>query len=459
MEERNFMETKPLVPLLMSMSMPMMLSMLVQSLYNIIDSIYVSRLGTQALTAVSLAFPLQNIVLSAAVGVGVGISALLARSLGQKDQEQANAAASWGVLLSVIHCVLFIILGVVVTKPFLALFTENPEVLRQACDYTYIVMCLSFGCLMQITMEKIYQGLGAMKTTMALLGTGCVINIILDPILIFGYLGFPAMGVSGAAIATVTGQIAAFFLYVIVYLVKNPGVTIHWRYLKGYSHVIRPIYAVGIPSSLMMTLPSVLVGALNGILAAISEVYVAVLGVYFKLQSFIYLPVSGIVQGMRPLVSYNYGAGKYERVRGFIRYSLVACGVIMLLGTVISLAIPEQVLRLFDADEALLQAGALALRIISLGFLVSAIGVVFSGVFEALGKGTLSLCISLLRQLVITLPLGFFLSGVWQAAGVWVAFPMAELVASIVACVFLKRFHGGVFFPFGTHPSTEQTEE
>ena len=449
MEERNFMETKPLVPLLMSMAMPMMLSMLVQSLYNIIDSIYVSRLGTEALTAVSLAFPLQNIVLAVAVGVGVGISALLARSLGQKDQEQANAAASWGVLLSVIHCILFVGAGILVTKPFLSLFTENASILRQACDYTYIVMCLSFGCLMQIAMEKIYQGLGAMKTTMILLGTGCIINIILDPILIFGYLGFPAMGVSGAAIATVTGQIAAFFLYVIVYCVKNPGVTIHWRYLKGYAHVIRPIYAVGIPSTLMMMLPSVLVGVLNGILTAFSEVYVAVLGVYFKLQTFIYLPVSGIVQGMRPLVSYNYGAGKFGRVRGFIRHSLFASGLIMLLGTLVSIAIPGALLRLFDADEALLQAGVPALRIISLGFLVSTVGVVFSGVFEALGQGTLSLCISLLRQLVITLILGFLLSRIWQATGVWVAFPIAEFAAAIAACVFLKRFHGGVFFPFG----------
>ena len=221
--ETNKMETRDIFPLLMSMSLPMVLSMLVQSLYNIIDSIYVSYLGTGALTAVSLAFPLQNIVLSVAVGIGVGIASVLSISLGKKDQKRANEAATMGMALTLIHCVLFVILGLVITEPFIGLFTKEPEVMKQACDYTYIVLCFSFGSLLQIAMEKIYQGIGAMKTTMILLGAGAMINIILDPILIFGLLGFPEMGVKGAAVATVIGQISAFLLYIVVYLRKNPG--------------------------------------------------------------------------------------------------------------------------------------------------------------------------------------------------------------------------------------------
>ncbi len=446
-EKKDFMGTRPIGSLLANMSLPMMLSMLVQSLYNIVDSIYVSRLGTDALTAVSLAYPLQNVVLAVAVGIGVGISAVLAISLGEQNQQQANETATLGMAMTVIHCVLFVILGLVITKPFLSLFTQDEAVLAPACEYTYVVLCLSFGCLMQIAMEKIYQGLGAMKTTMVLLGTGCIINIVLDPILIFGLLGFPAMGVKGAAVATVAGQIAAFFLYVVVYLHKNPGVEISLRYFRPNWRLIRRIYSIGIPSSMMSMMPSLLVGVLNGMLAAFSEIYVAVLGIYFKLQSFIYLPANGIVQGMRPIISYNYGAGRPDRVRRTIRLSLLGTAALMAVGTAASWAIPEPILSLFDAEPNLMAAGVTALRIISLGFLVSSVGVVFSGTFEALGKGMHSLCISLLRQLVITLPLGFALSLVWGAEGIWAAFPIAELAAAVVACILLKRVEQGAYFP------------
>lgn len=446
--ETNKMETRDIFPLLMSMSLPMVLSMLVQSLYNIIDSIYVSYLGTEALTAVSLAFPLQNIVLSVAVGIGVGIASVLSISLGKKDQKRANEAATMGMALTLIHCVLFVILGLVITEPFIGLFTKEPEVMKQACDYTYIVLCFSFGSLLQIAMEKIYQGIGAMKTTMILLGAGAMINIILDPILIFGLLGFPEMGVKGAAVATVIGQISAFLLYIIVYLRKNPGVTIHPKYLHLDWQLIRQIYSVGIPSSLMMTMPSVLVGGLNGILAAFSDTYVAVLGIYFKLQTFIYMPANGIVQGMRPIIGYNYGAGSKKRVRDTIRYSLISAAVLMLVGTVVSLAIPDIILSMFQADAELMCAGTEALRLISLGFLVSSAGVIFSGVFEALGRGGDSLIISLLRQLVIILPLGYLLSRTMGAAGIWISFPVAELISAVIACLLLKRMEGGIYFPF-----------
>lgn len=441
------MGTKPVGRLLATMSFPMMLSMLVQSLYNIVDSIYVSQLGTDALTAVSLAYPLQNVVLAVSVGMGVGISSVIAISMGEKNQRQQNEAATLGVALTMIHCVLFAAAGLVVTEPFLSLFTQDPSVLTQACDYTYIVLCLSFGSLLQITMEKIYQGLGAMKTTVILLGTGCAINIILDPILIFGLLGFPAMGVKGAAVATVAGQIAAFLLYVVVYFHKNPGVEIRFRYLRPNWRLIRWIYSIGIPSSMMSMLPSVLVGGLNGILASFSQVYVAVLGIYFKLQSFIYLPAAGIVQGMRPIIGYNYGAGQTERVRRGIRLSLAGTAALMLLGTAVSWAIPRSILSLFDTGPELMDAGTTALHIISLGFLPSSVGVIFSGAFEALGKGLHSLSISLLRQLAVTLPLGFALSRVLGPEGIWAAFPISEVIAAAAACVLLKKLERGPASP------------
>ena len=446
-KQNNKMGEKPVLSLLFSMSLPMMLSMLVQSLYNIVDSMYVSWLGTEALTAVSLAYPLQNIVTAVSVGIGVGISSALSISLGEKNQEKANETATMGMALTLVHCVLFIIFGLVVTRPFLQLFTGSPEILKNACDYTYVVLCASFGSLLQIALEKIYQGIGAMKTTMVLLATGCIINIILDPILIFGLLGFPAMGVRGAAIATVIGQIGAFLLYVVVYLHRNPGVTIHPRYLKKDWQLIRKIYSVGIPSSMMLMMPSLLVSALNGILAAFSQVYVAVLGIYFKLQTFIYMPANGMIQGMRPIIGYNYGAGQYERVRQTIRYCLLGTAAIMLLGTILSLAVPGGILQLFQADAELLAEGETALRIISLGFLISTVGTVFAGVFEALGRGGESLLSSLLRQLVITVPAGYILSRFLGASGIWIAFPVSELAASIAAVILLKRYQNGEFFP------------
>ena len=437
-KNNNFMGTRPVFPLLMSMSVPMMLSMLIQSLYNIVDSIYVSRLGTQALTAVSLAYPLQNAIVSVAVGIGVGISSAISIHLGAGNREKANRAAVIGLALTVIHCVLFVLAGIIITRPFLAMFTDNPAVLEDACVYTRIVLCLSFGALLQIAFEKIFQGIGEMKVTMYMLTAGCVINIILDPILIFGLLGFPAMGVAGAAIATVIGQICAFLLYIVVYKRKPYAVQIHLRDLVFDRTVIKQIYGVGIPSSIMLLLPSVLISILNGILTAFSEVYVAVLGIYFKLQSFIYMPANGIVQGMRPIIGYNYGAGNSERVRTTIRYSLLSAAGIMLIGTLLALLLPEQILSLFDADTELMDAGITALRVISAGFLVSSAGLIYAGVFEALGNGRNSLIISLLRQFVITVPLSLLLTYAagMDALGVWIAFPAGELCAS-VAAVFL----------------------
>lgn len=449
MEKKNtFMQTRPIFSLLVSMSVPMMLSMLIQSLYNIVDSIYVSRLGTDALTAVSLAYPLQNTIVSVAVGVGVGISSAISIHLGAGKQEGANRCATIGIGLTVLHCILFILAGIFVTKPFLMLFTDNPVVLKNACDYTYIVLCLSFGCLLQVSMEKIFQGIGEMKVTMVLLAAGCIINIILDPILIFGLLGFPALGVAGAAIATVIGQISAFLLYIVVYLKRPFAVTIHPKYLCFDKKIIKQIYGVGIPSSIMMALPSVLISILNSILAGFSEIYVAVLGVYYKLQTFIYMPANGIVQGMRPIIGYNYGAGEDKRVKSAIRYSLLCAAALMFLGTLLALLIPAQIFSLFKAEKELLDAGVTALRIISLGFLVSSIGIIYSGTFEALGLGRHSLIISLLRQFLITIPLSYLLSLSLGPVGVWISFPAGEAVASVTAFFLLRHYRKGIYSPF-----------
>ena len=301
--QNTFLKEKPIPHLVRSMSIPVVLSMFIQSLYNIVDSIWVAQLGTDAITAVSLAFPLQNIILSVGVGMGVGVGSLLSMALGAGHQEEANRIASLGVFLTLIHCLIFIGLGLVITRPFLALFTSDPQILGWSCDYTYIVLLLSFGELLQMCFEKIFQGLGRMKTTMFLMASGCVINIVLDPVLIFGWFGFPALGVAGAALATVIGQIAAMFLYCIVYCRQHIGITIRLRDMKPQGSIIRRIYGIGGPSSLMLSMPSLLTGILNGILTQFDAVYVAVFGLYYKLQTFVNMPANGVIQGMRPIIS------------------------------------------------------------------------------------------------------------------------------------------------------------
>ncbi len=447
-QTNDFMRTRSIFSLLLSMSIPMMFSMLIQALYNIVDSIYVSRLGTEALTAVSLAFPLQNTILAVSVGTGVGISSAISICLGAKQQERANRTATIGIGLSLFHCILFIIAGIVITEPFLRMFTDDPTVLGNSIRYSRIVLCLSCGYLMQVTFEKIFQGIGEMKVTMVILAAGCIINIILDPILIFGMLGLPAMGVTGAAIASIIGQVAGAVLYIIVYLHRPFAVQVHPCYMKFDTAIIRQIYSVGIPSSIMMVLPSVLISISNHILSGFSGVYVAVLGVYYKLQTFIYMPVNGIVQGIRPIIGFNFGAGETKRVKTTIRYSLLLTMGIMALGTLLAQVFPAQLLALFDAKGELLTYGICALRIIGLGFLISAVSLIYSGTFEALGRGKHSLIISLLRQILITVPASFLLSSVIGAEGVFYAFPLGEIVAAVCALFLLKKYANGTYSPF-----------
>lgn len=437
-KNQDFMKTKPILPLLLSMAVPMMLSMLIQSLYNIVDSIFVSRLGTKALTAVSLVYPLQNIIISVSVGMGIGINSVIAINMGAKNFENANKAATIGMFLTVIHSILFVILGITVTKPFLSLFTQDIQILNWACSYSYIVLCFSFGALLQVSFEKIFQAVGDMITTMFLLASGCIINIILDPIFIFGKFGIPAMGIFGAAIATVIGQISAFIFYIIAYKRKDIGIKIQLKYLSLDKKIIKQIYSIGIPSTMMIAMPSILTSILNGVLMQFSQVYVAVLGLYLKLQTFIYMPANGIIQGMRPIVSYNYGASEKERLKKTVNISLLLISLIMLLGTVAALVFPKQILMMFKADSELMSSGIKAIRIISLGFIISSIGIVYSGTFEALGKGKESLIISLLRQFIIIIPLSLILSKFIGVIGIWISFPISELIASISAFILFK---------------------
>ncbi len=432
---------QPVSSLLLTMSLPMMLSMVVQSLYNIVDSMFVARLGVEALTAVSYVFPLQNLVLSLAVGFGVGINAVIAMNLGQGNQQKANQAATLGMALTALHGILFIVFGLVVSRPFLELFTADEQIIQWGVQYAVIVFTFSMGYLLQVSMEKIFQSVGEMMITMVLLASGSIINLILDPILIFGLFGFPALGVAGAAIATVIGQTAAFFFYLITYKKKKLPVQIHPRYLKWNGQIVWKLYYIGIPAAITMALPSILAGALNKLLSAYGDVYVAVMGIYFKLQTFLYMPSNGIIQGLRPIISSNYGAGRYDRMWEAIRRSVLVVTVVMALGTLLCWLMPEQLMRLFDNDAQMLTIGAQALPLMSMGFVVSALGVILCGVMEALGRGMASLTLSLLRQFVLTVPIAWLLSDTLEATGIWLSLPAAEALAFLFAVYLLVRLH------------------
>ncbi|WP_343209287.1 MATE family efflux transporter [Anaerolentibacter hominis] len=436
----NPMRSRPVFPLLMSMAVPPMVSMLIQSMYNIVDSIFVARLGEDALTAVSLAFPLQNLVLSVAVGLGVGLNALMARNLGARDQKEVDRAASHGMVLTAIHSIGFVLFGLLFIRPFFHMFTEDAGIFEMGCRYSYIVICLSFGSLFHITIEKIFQAVGNMVVPMILQAVGAVVNIILDPIMIFGLFGFPALGVTGAAVATIIGQLVACGLSVLLLVRHNHGIHIQLKGFRFEKRIVKSIYSVAIPSGLMTAMPSILIGALNGIVTVVSQSAVAVLGVYFKLQTFVYMPANGVVQGMRPIVSYNYGAGEEKRLYHTLRAAFLSILVIMTAGTALFLFLTVPILRLFDAGESMRAIGIPALRIISLGFPVSAVGIVLSGAFEALGRGGESLVISLLRQLLIIIPLSAAAVKITGLTGVWVSFPVAETAAALAGTLLFLRF-------------------
>lgn len=437
---QNPMGSRPVFPLLMSMAVPPMISMLIQSLYNIVDSMFVARISQDALTAVSLAYPLQNFALAVAVGFGVGLNACIARNLGAGDRKTVDSAAAHGFFFTLLHSVLFVGIGLLGTGPFLSLFTENEEILQMGYEYASVVLCFSFGNMFHLYVEKMFQATGSMLLPMAMQAFGASLNIVLDPLFIFGAFGLPGMGVCGAAVATVLAQISAAALSFVFFFRHSGGIHLGFRGFRFEKKMARTLYSVAIPSGIMLSLPSILVGILNGILSGLSQVGVAVFGLYFKLQTFVYMPGNGLIQGMRPILSYNYGAGKRDRMRQTLFYSCLVTGLLMLLGMLLFLLIPQQIMGIFQAEGDLLTIGSQALRILSLGFPISTVGVVLSGVFEALGKGGRSLAVSLVRQLLVVPPLAWLLSGPLGLGllGVWISFPAAEGLAVFLA-LFLYR--------------------
>lgn len=435
---QTYMKEKPILPLLLSMALPMVISMMVNSLYNIVDSYFVARISEEAMTALSLVYPIQNFITSVGVGFGIGINAAIAFFLGAQDQKKADAAATQGLFLSVIHGIVLTVATIAVMPLFLQIFTKDVTVIQMGNAYSRIAFGFSIVISLEITWEKIFQAVGRMRVSMICMMSGCIFNIVLDPLLIFGIGPFPKMGIEGAALATGLGQVVTLVLYLAFYFTRPLPVKIHKS-----CHVDRAmagrLYAVGIPATLNMALPSLLITALNGILSAYSQVYVVVLGIYYKLQTFLYLPANGIIQGMRPLIGYNYGAGEQKRVHKLYSYTLYLSAGIMLAGTLLCMIIPGTLLGLFTTTPQTIAAGSTALRIISLGFIVSSVSITSCGALEGLGKGVPSLMISLCRYTILILPLAFLLSRIVGPTGVWHAFWICEAITAVISYTIYRK--------------------
>ena len=429
----QFMKERPILPLLTSMALPMVVSMLVNSLYNIVDSFFVARISEDAMTALSLVYPIQNFVNAAAIGFGVGMNALIAFHLGAGEKDRASTAATHGLALSAVHGLVLMVGCIAALPAFLGLFTRDPAVLDLGVRYGTIVFLFSVVIMLGLAFEKIFQAVGRMKVTMAALISGCLTNILLDPVMIFGLGPVPAMGIAGAALATGIGQVVSLAVYLVVYAVAPPPVRLGRAWLRPDLRLDARLYAIGVPAILNLALPSLLVSVLNSLLAAFSQSYVVILGIYYKLQTFLYLPASGIVQGMRPIIGYNYGAREYGRVRKIFSTTLVMCAAIMLLGTLLCLAGAEPLIALFTDNPETVALGGQALRILCAGFLVSTVSVAASGALEGLGKGAQSLIISLMRYVAVMIPAAFLLCRLMGPTGVWHAFWVTEAVTALAA--------------------------
>ena len=447
--KENKMGTMPVNKLLVTMSLPMVISMIVQALYNIVDSIFVSRLSEDALTAVSMAFPMQNLMISVAVGTGVGINAMLSRALGEKKFEAANKTAENGIFIEVLGYVLFLLIGIFVTKPFFLAQAGAGDIANMGIEYTRICLLMSFGIFMQIGFERILQSTGRTIFTMITQSTGAIINIILDPILIFGLFGMPKMGVAGAAIATVTGQICAAILAITFNLTKNPDVHISFKGFKPQIIFVKNILSVGIPSIIMSSVGSAMTFGMNKILITFSSTAVAVFGVYFKLNSFVFMPVFGLNNGMVPIVSYNYGAQNKKRLTKTIKLAIMYAVCIMFIGIMLFQFIPDVLLRLFDASDHMLEIGIQALRVISLSFAFAGICIVISSSLQALGHGFLSMMISITRQLIILLPSAYILAKFGGIHAVWWSFNIAEIASLTLSLLFFKHMYNKIIKHLG----------
>ncbi|WP_087064975.1 MATE family efflux transporter [Intestinibacillus massiliensis] len=443
MEEKrqNKMATMPIGRLIATMALPAIIAMLIQALYNIVDSIFVAMISEKALLAVSLAFPLQMLLISVGVGTGVGLNSLISRRLGEKNVEEAGHAATHGIVLAVLSGLAFLILAVVATVPYFHAFTNDAEVFSGGCVYTRIVIGLACFPIVSMCAEKTIQATGNMLFPMIQNLAGAIVNIILDPIMIFGLFGFPKLGIAGAAIATVTGQFVSMAIGLTVLFRHNHGLRVTFRGFKFSGYIVRQIYQVGFPSIVMQAIASVMLTGMNAILNTLSATSVAVLGVYFKLQSFIFMPVFGLTQGAMPVMGYNYGARDRHRLMGAYKVTFIAAFCIMAVGTAIFWALPDKLLLMFSASDEMLEIGVPALRLISLSFIGAAFGIVNSTVFQAVGRGVDSLIVSVARQLVVILPVAFVLAKLSGLPAVWFAFPVAEIVSFLVSMALLWRIY------------------
>ncbi|GFH93051.1 MAG: MATE family efflux transporter [Lachnospiraceae bacterium] len=449
-QKENKMGVMPVNKLLLSMSLPIMISMLVQALYNIVDSIFVAKISENALTAVSLAFPIQSLMIATATGTGVGVNAILSKSLGEKNFEKANRTAVNGVFLAVMSYILFVIIGLTVTMPFYRSQTSDAEILAYGKQYLTIVCVASIGLFAQIIFERLLQSTGKTIYTMITQGTGAIINIILDPILIFGLLGFPAMGVTGAAVATVAGQIVGGIMGVVINEKVNHEIKLIWKGFRPSLQMIGAIYRVGVPSIIMQAIGSLMTYGMNLILISFTSTATAVFGVYFKLQSFIFMPIFGLNNGMIPIVAYNYGAGKKERLIKTVKLSVAYAMAVMVIGFLIFQTLPQVLLQWFNASDRMMEIGVPALRIISISFLLAGFCIICGSVFQALGNGVYSMVVSIARQLVVLLPVAFLLSKLGNVNYVWWAFPIAELMSLALSTFFLFRIYHKIIKHIGS---------
>lgn len=437
----NKMGVMPVNKLLISMSLPMMLSMLIQACYNVVDSMFVARIGEDALAAVSLAFPVQNLMISVGIGTAVGINALLSRSLGEKNFDRVGKVACNGIFLAALSFLAFALFGLFFARPFFEMQTGVPEIVEYGVSYLSICSVFSFGIFGQLVFGRLLQSTGKTFYAMVTQGVGAILNIVLDPIMIFGLFGCPRMGVAGAAAATVIGQIAACLLSIYFNFKKNREVRLHLENFRLNMPIIRSIYAVGVPSIIMMSLGSVMVFAMNKIMIGFSTTAAAFFGVYFKLQSFVFMPIFGLNNGMVPIVAYNYGAKKRERIVETVRLGIFYAMGIMLFGLAVFWIFPEQLLACFNASPAMLSIGVPAMRVISLSYILAGFPICTLTICLALGRGVESLAVAAVRQLVFLLPGAFILARLGGLNAVWWCFPFAEISAVILSAALLRRIY------------------
>lgn len=439
MTQENKMGTMPVNKLLISMSLPMIISMLVQAMYNIVDSVFVAQISENALTAVSLAFPLQNLMIAFAGGTAVGVNALLSRSLGEKNQDHVNQTAVNSVFIFLVTAVIFMIAGLTLSNLFFNVQTTNTEIVNAGTQYSMIVVGCSIGLFCQFLFERLLQATGRTLFTMVNQGLGAIINIILDPIFIFGLCGFPKMGVAGAALATITGQIIACLLALFFNLKFNHDIHFKFKRFRPNAHIVKQIYSVGIPSIIMQSIGSVMTFGMNTILITFSTTATAVFGVYFKLQSFVFMPVFGLNNGMIPIIAYNLGAKQKKRMFDTIKLAMIYATGMMIIGVIFFETIPQTLLGFFNASEAMIKIGTPALRIIAIHFIFAGFSIVCSATFQAVGKGTYSLLTSLIRQLLVLLPCAYVLSLTGNLDLIWLCFPIAEIFSAVTSFILMKR--------------------